>query len=102
LAVFDGAPVESDALVGVENGALPKHGLETTHATQGVLDLDLADGLAAVSLDLLEELALGGNDLFEGGLQVGFGGSIASSTAEGSSGQRLILQSQRNARQSLG
>ncbi len=40
------------------------------HAAKGVLDLDLADNLVAVSLDLLEELALGWDELGEGLLKV--------------------------------
>lgn len=78
LAVLDGAAVEANALVGIEDGSLPDHGLEATHATQGVLDLDLANDLAAMGLDLLEQLALGGNDLLEGRLEIGLSGRVAS------------------------
>lgn len=45
LAVLDGAAMEADALVGVEDGALPDHGLEPAHAAERVLDLDLANDL---------------------------------------------------------
>jgi hypothetical protein len=84
--------VETDALVGVEDGTLPDHGLQSTHTTEGVFDLDLANDLVTVSLDLLEELALLGNDLLEGGLQIGLGRGIAASAAEGSSGKGLLMR----------
>lgn len=71
LALLDGAAVEADALVGVEDGSLPDHGLEATHSTEGVLDLNLADDLVAVGLDLLEELTLGRDDGLHGVLQAG-------------------------------
>lgn len=71
LALLDGAAMEADTLVGVEDGPLPDHGLETTHATQSVLDLDLANDLVAVGLDLLEELTLGWDDSLHGVLQAG-------------------------------
>lgn len=92
LAVLDCAAVETDALVGVEDGTLPDHGLQSTHTTEGVFDLDLANDLVTVSLDLLEELALLGNDLLEGGLQIGLGRGIAASAAEGSSGKGLLMR----------
>lgn len=74
LAVLDGAAVEADALVGIEDGALPDHGLEPAHATEGVLDLDLTNDGGAVCLDLFQELSLGGNDLLERGFQIWLGG----------------------------
>lgn len=95
LAVLDGAAVETDTLVGIEDGTLPNHGLEATHTTEGVFDLDLANGLAAVSLDLLEKLTLSGNDLLEGSLQVRLGGGIAAGAGKSSSGQRLFHTCQR-------
>lgn len=86
LAVLDGAAVEADTLVGVEDGAFPDHGLEAAHAAKGVFDLDLANDLVAVGLDLLEKLALGGNDLFEGGLEIGFGGGVGAGAGQSSTG----------------
>jgi hypothetical protein len=44
------------------------------HSTEGVLDLDLADDLVAVRLDLLEQLALLWDYLLEGVLEAGLGG----------------------------
>ena len=76
MAVFDCAAVESNAFVGVEDGALPVHGFEASHAAQGVLDLHLTDGLVGVSLNLLEEFALGGYTFSEGGFEIGFGGCV--------------------------
>ena len=90
LAVLDGTAVETNTLVGVENRAFPNHGLETSHATEGVLDLDFSNDLAAVSLDLLEELTLGRNGFLQGGLEVEFGGSIAAGTISGT--ERLEKQ----------
>jgi hypothetical protein len=46
----------------------------TPHAAESVLDLDLADDLVAVGLDLLEQLALGRDDLLQGLLEGGLGG----------------------------
>jgi len=48
--------------------------LDAPHAAESVLDLDLADDLVAMGLDLLEELALGRDDLLEGVLEGGLGG----------------------------
>ncbi len=79
LAVFDGAAVESDALIGVENRALPHHCLQAAHTADGVLDLDLTDHLGAVSLDLFEQLTLGGDDLLQGGLEIRLGRGIVPS-----------------------
>jgi len=44
------------------------------HAAESVLDFNLADDFIAVRLDLLEELALGRDDLLEGVLERGLGG----------------------------
>lgn len=74
LAVLDGAAVEADALVGVEDGALPDHGLEAAHAANGTGDGDIANLLLAVFLQLLEEGALGGDDLLQHALELGLGG----------------------------
>ena len=89
LAVLDGAAVEADALVGVEDGALPEHGLEAAHAAEGVFDLDLANDLVAVGADLFEELTLLGNDFLERGLEIGLGGGIGAGAAESNAGKRL-------------
>lgn len=78
LAVLDGAAVEADTLIGVEDRALPDHGLEATHAAERVLDLDLANDLASVGLDLLEQLTLGGDDLPQRGLEIRLGRGVAS------------------------
>jgi hypothetical protein len=84
LAVLDSASVETDALVCIEDGALPDHSLQPAHTTQGVLDLDLTNGFVAVSLDLLKELTLGGNHSLEGSLEVGLGGGIAAGSENAS------------------
>lgn len=76
LAVLDGAAVETDALIRIEYGTLPDHGLEPTHATEGVLDLDFANDGGAVCFDFLQELSLGGDDFFERGLEIWFGGGV--------------------------
>lgn len=89
LAVLDGAAMEADTLVGVEDGTLPDHGLEATHTAESVFNLDLANDLVAVGLDLLEELALGGDDLLEGGLEIGFGGGVGTDTGESGAGGLL-------------
>ena len=78
LAILDGLAVEADTLVGIQHRALPEHGLEATHSTNDVANLDLANGFIALSLHLLKQLALGGDNLLQGGLQVGLGGSIGS------------------------
>lgn len=65
--------MEADALVGIQDGALPDHGLEPAHAAEGVLDLDLANDGGAVSLDLFEELALGWDSVPQGGLEIWLG-----------------------------
>lgn len=76
LAVLDGLAMEADTLVGVENGALPDHGLEASHTANGVANGDLADVLVGTGLDLLEKLSLGWNGILEDGLQVWFSGGI--------------------------
>ena len=95
LAVFDAQAVEADALVGVEDGSFPEHGLEASvhevsgrwvcvcgcgewlpHAAKGVFDLDLAQGLIGVGANFLEQLPLLWDDLFECGFPVGLGGRV--------------------------
>lgn len=88
LAVLDGAAVEANTLVGIEHGTLPYHGLEAAHTTNCVLNLDLANDLGAVGLDLLEQLALGRDHLLERCLEVGFGGRVCSSCNWGISNWR--------------
>jgi hypothetical protein len=66
--------VEADALVGVEDGALPEHGFEAPHATDDIGDLDLAEDVIALGLDLLQQLALRRDDGLESGFEVGFCG----------------------------
>jgi len=78
LAVLDGAAMEANTLVGVEHGTLPDHSLQAAHATNSVLDLDLANNLGAMGLDLLEELALGGDNLLERRLQIRLSSSVRS------------------------
>lgn len=89
LAILDGTAVEADTLVGIEDGTLPDHGLEATHATKGVLDLDLADSLVGMGLDLLQELSLGGDGLAESGLEVGLSRGIAAGADKGGTGEGL-------------
>lgn len=96
LAILDGAAVETDTLVGVEDGTLPDHSSEATHTTQGVLDLDLTNNLVAIGLDLLEELALGGNDLLQGGLQVRLGRGIGAGTESAGQGLEAIALADTN------
>ena len=90
LAVLDGLAVEADTLIGIQDGALPEHGLETTHTTENIANLDLANGLVTLVLDLFEQFAFGGDDVFEGGLEVGFGGGITPEEAELAGGLQLL------------
>ncbi len=76
LAVLDGLAVEANTLVGVENGALPEHALEATHATNDVGNLDITDDLVTLFLHLSQELPLGRDDGFEGRFEVRFGRGI--------------------------
>lgn len=76
LAVLDGLAVEANALICVENRALPEHALEATHATNDAGNLDIADNLIALLLHLSQQLALGRDDGLEGGFKVGLGRSI--------------------------
>lgn len=93
LAVLDGAAVEADALVGVEDGALPDHGLEASHAANSAGDGDIANLLFAVFLQLLEEGALGGDDLLQDALELGLGGSGIRAGTNCARGRRLVIVS---------
>ncbi len=87
LRVGDGLAVESDTGLGVENGTLPEHDLETTHTTEEVLELNLAElGLAVLSLELLELLLLGRDDLGDSVLER-LGGGVSDGTDAGSGGE---------------
>lgn len=75
--------MEADSLVGVQDGAFPEHALETTHTTNHISNFNLANSFFALVFDLFEELAFGGDDLFQGRFEVWFGGGIATEELAG-------------------
>lgn len=71
LAVLDGPAVEADALLRVQDGALPEHGLEATHSSDDMGDLEVSNDFITTLLGLFQQLAFFRNDLLERGLEVG-------------------------------
>ena len=60
--------MKADALISVEDGAFPDHGLECSHAANDLCDRDISNLTVALGFDLLKEFSLLGDDFAEGGL----------------------------------
>ena len=94
LAVLNGFSVETNSLIRIQDRAFPQHGLQSTHPSQNVGNLDIANDTVTAVPDLFQEVALGGNNLFQGGLEVGLGRRVpAASGIKESKATRLLSQS---------
>jgi hypothetical protein len=75
LALWDGAATETDALLGVEHGALPDERLDTTRTTVDLVEGNLANNLVAMLfpqlLDLVNLLREARSEGLLQGLQIG-------------------------------
>jgi hypothetical protein len=66
LALGDRATPEADTLLRVENRRLPKHGLDSSHTTEDLLDGNISENLVTVGgTELLGESLTFGDDLGE-------------------------------------
>lgn len=86
MAVLDGLAVESDTFFRIQHRTLPEHGFETAHAANDVGDLDLTNHLIATLLDLLEQLAFGGNNRLQSGLEIWLGRRVSAGVGESQAG----------------